>query len=178
MSNQFEIRKAIAGDELSIAKVHIQSWQETYKGILPQNYLDNLPNKMNERTQMWTSAIANPQRWTWVATINTEIVGFTIFGPPRDKDRDGFIELGAIYLLEEYKNMGIGISLLLSGFNFFHSQGYKKSYCWVLKGNSTIKFYEKTGAAFSGQSKFDQIGGETFEELAYDWNSIPISKNG
>ena len=172
MSNQFEIRKAILGDESSIAKVHIRSWQEAYRGLLPQNYLDNLCAKLNERTQMWINAIKNPQRWTWVATIDNEIVGFIIFGPPRDQNRDGFIELGAIYLLEEYKNKKIGISLLMTGFNYFKSQGYDKCYCWVLKGNPTINFYEKTGALFSGQSKFDEIGGEKFQELAYDWSSM------
>lgn len=57
------------------------------------------------------------------------------------------------------------------------SHGYKKSYCWVLKGNPTVRFYEGTGAKFSGHSKTDDIGGETFEELAYEWASIS-SANG
>jgi len=32
------IREAIVGDEAAIAKVHIQSWQESYKGLIPQDY--------------------------------------------------------------------------------------------------------------------------------------------
>lgn len=35
-----KIRLAQPGDEPSIAKVHIQSWQEAYKGLVPQDYLD------------------------------------------------------------------------------------------------------------------------------------------
>lgn len=174
MNTSFKIRKSALGDEHSIAKVHIQAWQEAYKGLLPQSYLDTLPKELNNRTVMWNNAIKNPQRWLWVATVNDEIVGFVVFGPPRDKNREGFIELGAIYLLEKYKGQGIGYSLLTTGFNFMSGLGYNKSYCWVLKGNPTIKFYEKTGGAFSGQSKFDEIGSVKFEELAYDWASLPI----
>ena len=50
--------------------------------------------------------------------------------------------------------------------------GYKKAYCWVLENNPTIKFYEKSGATFSGHTKYDDIGGEQFKELAYDWDSL------
>lgn len=171
---KIQIRKAQLGDELEIAKIHIQSWQEAYKKLIPQSYLDNLSNELNERTQMWSRILTNPQRWAWVATVSNQIVGFILFGPPRDKDRDGFIELGAIYLLQSHKGMGIGFSLLTTGFEFMSSLGYKKSYCWVLEGNPTINFYKKSGAAFSGHIKTDEIGGQQFNELAYEWASTPF----
>lgn len=167
----FGVRRAQHGDEERIAKVHIQAWQEAYKNLVPQNYLDELPKELKGRTEMWVKILANPQRWAWVATVSDQIVGFILFGLPRDKNRDGFIELGAIYLLENYKGSGVGFSLLSTGFNFMSGVGYEKAYCWVLENNPTIKFYERNGAIFSGQTKFDEIGGQEFKELAYDWRS-------
>lgn len=169
-----KIRAANQGDVPAIAKVHIQSWQEAYKDLIPEDYLDNLDSKLNERVEMWNHILANPKRWAWVAEGSNGIVGFVLFGPPRDPDREDHIELGAIYLLESEQNKGIGFSLLSAGFNKMKSLGYKKAYCWVLEGNPTIKFYERSGAKFSNQVKQDEIGGQIFNELAYEWDSLNI----
>lgn len=172
IKNKLIIRRAKSGDEEGLAKVHIQSWQETYKNIVPQEYLDTLPNELPERIQNWSKTILNSQRWLWVAAIDDQIIGFVLFGLPRDENKIGYIELGAIYLLEKFKGLGIGFSLLNEGFNFISAFGYKKSYCWVIEGNPTINFYEKTGAKFSGDIKTDEIGGQQFNELAYEWITI------
>lgn len=168
------IRPAKPGDEKQLAQVHIQSWQEAYRGLIPQEYLDNLKSELDERTKMWTNIMGNPKRWAWVAEGPNGIVGFSLFGPPRDSGKENHIELGAIYLLASEKNKGIGFSLLSAGFNKMRDLGYKKAYCWVLENNPTIKFYERSGAKFSGQIKQDEIGGKNFNELAYEWNSLNI----
>lgn len=172
--NQTIIRTATSGDENQLAQVHIQSWQETYKGLVPQEYLDQLPSEIEDRIKMWKSILVNPQRWAWVAENSQGIVGFALFGPPRDPDKEGFIELGAIYLLASEKGKGIGFSLLSAGFNKMKDLGYRRSYCWVLENNPTIKFYERSGASYTGQVKKDEIGGRKLNELTYQWDSLNI----
>lgn len=169
-----KIRPAASGDESALARVHVQSWQEAYHGLIPQDYLDQLPSSIEKRTNNWKSTLANPERWTWVAEGSQGIVGFVLFGTPRDENREGYVELGAIYLLASEKGKGIGFSLLSAGFNKMRDLGYKKSYFWVLENNPTIKFYERSGARFSGHTKDDEIGGKQFKELAYDWHSLNI----
>jgi RimJ/RimL family protein N-acetyltransferase len=168
------IRRAAIGDEVAIAQVHIQSWQEAYKDLIPQEYLDQLPSKIEDRIKMWKSILINPQRWAFVAEGRKGIVGFVLFGPPRDENRGGFIELGAIYILVSEKGCGMGFALLSEGFNLMKELGYKRAYCWVLENNPTIKFYERTGAKFSGHSKEDEIGAKKFNELAYEWDSLNL----
>lgn len=172
-----KIRIAQPGDEPSIAKVHIQAWQEAYKGLLPQDYLDQLSSELGERIDMWKRIMINPKRWAWVAEGSQGTVGFALFGPPRDQNREGYIELGAIYLLASEKGNGIGFALLSAGFNKMKDLGYKKAYCWVLENNPTIKFYERSGAQFSNQVKEDDIGGKNFKELAYEWNDLNLKKS-
>ena len=168
------IRPATQGDEHQIARVHILSWQEAYQGLIPQHYLDELPSEMEGRVKMWKSILSNPKRWTWVAESHQGIVGFILFGPPRDPGMDEFIELGAIYLLASEKGKAIGYALLSAGFMKMRNLGYKRAYCWVLENNPTIKFYDRTGAKYSGQKKEDNIGGKELNELAYQWNSLEL----
>lgn len=91
----FKIRRPIPGEELQIAQVHIQSWQEAYRDLLPKSYLAQLPSELEERHQMWLNILKNPKRWAWVAEVGGKIVGFSLFGPPRDSNRENYIELGA-----------------------------------------------------------------------------------
>jgi GNAT superfamily N-acetyltransferase len=172
--NTAKIRKAQIGDESSLAQVHIKSWQETYKGLIADEYLDSLTNDLDQRTQSWINTLQNGDRWTWVATVNNKIVGFALFGHPRDPQRENFIELGAIYLLNSEQGKGIGFALVKNGFEEMIKLGFKKAYCWVLEGNPTIQFYIRTGANFCHQIKKDQIGNKTYNELCYEWDSLRI----
>lgn len=44
------IRKANRDDAPGIAKVHVDSWRTTYKGIIPQSFLDEL--SYEQRTKL------------------------------------------------------------------------------------------------------------------------------
>jgi len=124
---------------------------------------------------MWRKSLSNPERYTWVAENKKGIVGFALFGPPRDENREEYIELGAIYLLASEKGKKIGYSLLSTGFSHMRNLNYKKAYCWVLENNPTIKFYERTKAKFSTLIKQDEIAGSKYNELAYEWDYLVIS---
>ena len=80
------IRKATEGDAAGIANVHINSWRESYKNILPKEYLRELPLEFNERYELWlevTAVKTHP-----VCVVEHEkfgIVGFTSGGEARDE---------------------------------------------------------------------------------------------
>ena len=42
----FIFRKAQLGDQEGIAKVHIASWLETYRGLIADSYLDQLNSSL------------------------------------------------------------------------------------------------------------------------------------
>lgn len=172
MNSTTRIRTASPSDAEQLARVHIQAWQEAYTGIVPQSYLDQLPLKLAERIDMWNLILANPQRWCWVAENPEGLVGFVLFGPPREPNYETYIELGAIYLLAAQHGQKIGYSLLTTGFCKMHELGYKKSYCWAIENNPTIKFYLRTGAKFNSQVKQAEIGGKVLNEQAFAWDSL------
>ena len=44
-----QIRRAKLDDAPGIAKVHVESWRTTYKGIIPNDFLNNLSYEAKNR---------------------------------------------------------------------------------------------------------------------------------
>lgn len=169
------IRPAKPKDAAEIANVHVHSWREAYRGLLPQTYLDELPTTFKRRVELWKRLTVEDTQAVFVADAPCGIVGFACFGQSRDKALVDHGELSAIYLLEKFQGQGLGAALLQLGMDKLQSWEFTKAYCWVLDSNPTIRFYEKSGAVFNGMEKTEEIGGQTVTELAYVWNRIQSS---
>ena len=166
------VRRAIIEDAAEIANVHVNSWREAYKNLLPQDFLDELPLSFKSRMNMWRQVASESNKHLFVAETKNGIVGFSVFEPARDSSVVGYGEVGAIYLLEKFKGKKIGAALLKVGMNELIKMHYSKAYCWVLEGNPTIKFYESSGAVYNGMEKSVVIGGKKVKELAYEWRDL------
>lgn len=169
------IRLAKAGDAPGIANVHLNSWRETYSALLPKEYIDRLPLSFKRRMETWSGFIdsGSDAHALWVAEdADLGIVGFCIAAQPRDSHFEDHGELGAIYLLQAFHGTGTGYQLLKAGLGSLVKMGFGKAYCWVLEGNPTIRFYERSGAKPTGIQKPDEIGGKSVQELAYAWPSL------
>ncbi|MDZ4121473.1 MAG: hypothetical protein U1C33_03580, partial [Candidatus Cloacimonadaceae bacterium] len=80
LSTSIIIRAAKASDAAAIAAVHIQSWLETYPGIMPKKRLDAL--NLESCTRNWESAIHRCDI-ILVAELEDRIVGFVAGGKNR-----------------------------------------------------------------------------------------------
>lgn len=165
------IREAKIDDALAIAKVHVLSWQETYKGIIPDSYLQNL--SIPKRQEMWVSILGQNKNasLTFVAQKQGEVIGFVNGGKAREEKLGLDGELYAIYLLKKDQGRGKGQQLFLRLIESFKNQSYKNMYLWVLRDNPTISFYQKRGGLCEGQ-KEEEIGGKKLIEDLYVWNEI------
>lgn len=63
------IRKARLKDAEGIARVHVDSWRTTYRGIIPDDYLNGL--SYEQRTELWKNNIGKKGNYVLVAE-NTE----------------------------------------------------------------------------------------------------------
>ena len=195
MTLPFTIRKATLQDARAIAKVHVQSWQETYRGHLADHVLDRL--SVESRTIMWTDAIntaRNTAKTTNVATnliignvengvssqlfvaeIEGEIVAFASAGMLRheDQDLDTSIEteLYAIYCLNKFQGLGIGKALLEPIVEMFLDRGFHKMLVWVLTTNPSKHFYMHLGASYFSEKEL-VIANDSYQEQAYVWTSL------
>ena len=166
------IRQAIPADAAAIARVHVASWQSTYAGILPGDFLANL--SVPERQLMWRGALADETggRFVWVAEESQgKIIGFAAAGPERSGKYACDGELYALYLLQEYQGRGIGRELVRAVADRLQEAGMASMLVWVLAQNPACGFYKALG----GRREYVQeieIGGEVYQEVGYGWSDL------
>lgn len=165
-------------DVPGIAKVHVDVWNSTYTGIVPQEFLDS--RTYENKIPQWQRIVgeAKPRSHVYVAVTETdEVVGFTSGGANRDATYPFDGELYAIYLLKSYQDTGTGRRLFDATTNQLVADGFKSMMVWVLDENSTRGFYEKMGGMSCGE-KMEDIGGKPLKELGYAWKELIPSLKG
>jgi GNAT superfamily N-acetyltransferase len=166
-----DIRAAAIADAPAIARVHVDSWRTTYKGIVPNDHLANL--SYEERESMWRGVIENeaaPQR-VFIAEDNGGVIGFAACGPERTHNPTYTGELYAIYLFQQHQRRGIGRELTRAVADYLLEQGHSGMLVWVLEQNPSRRFYEALGGE-EVERKTIPIGGVNLSEVAYGWRDI------
>lgn len=107
------IRLAAPQDARGIAQVHVQSWRETYAGLMSAAFLERMTDEaaQQRREQSWRQTIESRRETVYVAEQGGEVVAFASGGDPRD--HPGYdSELMALYSLKRVHGQGIGKALL------------------------------------------------------------------
>jgi GNAT superfamily N-acetyltransferase len=167
-----KIRLAKVDDAPAISRVHIDSWRTSYKGIVPDQVLDNLDYVRNNIR--WREMLSNlgEMKCFFVAEDDDgRIIGFAIGGPNRDENTGFNGELYAIYLLLECQGKGIGKKLVSKVAAWLANRRYDSMLVWVLEKNPAKYFYESLGAKPVGRKSII-IGDASLDELSYGWPDI------
>ena len=158
-----DIRHITENDDYSaIRSIYEQSWKYAYKGIIPQDYLDNIPKTK------WGGNILKNGRTEIGAFIDGKIVGTASFCPSRWEKFNSCGEVVTIYLLPEYMGKGIGTMLMNACVQELQLLGFTTIILWVLEDNYSARhFYEKYGFICTGDYMADVIGGKELREVMY-----------
>lgn len=161
-----KIRKATLNDIKDISRIHALSWKSAYKGIISQQYLDDL------QEDFWVSAF---QFWIEGNYLTVQIIlddqkpiGCISYGKSRDDKLPDWGEIVSIYLLPEYFATGNGQRLFDAALSELKESGYKNIFLWVLKENHRArKFYEKNGFQCSQDECTFEIMGRKYIDIRY-----------
>ena len=158
-----DIRHITENDDYSaIRNIYEQSWKFAYKGIIPQDYLDNIPKTK------WGGNILKNGRTEIGAFIDGKIVGTASFCPSRWEKFSSCGEVVTIYLLPEYMGRGIGTKLMDACVQELQLLGFTTIILWVLEDNHRARyFYEKYGYICTDDYMDDVIGGKKLREVMY-----------
>ena len=161
-----EIRRFRETDDIdAISRIYALSWKKAYRGIIPDDYLDSIPE-----TRWSARLLPKPDRIV-LAVLDEEIVGVSTFETARDEAMDGWGEVISLYLLPSHYGEGIGTKLFKAVINELVLEGYSNIYLWVLEKNTGARnFYEKNGFVFNGDVNADNIGGRAVNEVKYVLN--------
>lgn len=170
MTDALTILDANPSDAERIAAIHVASWQATYRGSMPETYLDAL--SVEQRLPMWAQAIETASAGVriWVASRGGEIVGFCSVGPPLSATEGlaGSLVLHTIYLDPNCQRQGIGRALLRHAEREAAGMGAATIGLWVLEANDAARrFYEAAGWTDDGIAKQDEVWGQTVREVRY-----------
>lgn len=164
------VRSATAADIPGIARVHVDAWRSTYRGIVPQAFLDGLSYRGRET--LWRRVLTGSagDHGVFVADAGgAGVVGFADGARAQDAAYQG--ELMAIYILEKFQKRGLGRDLTLRVIDWLRNHGIRSMRLWVLADNPACRFYEALGGRRI-EAKRIEIGGADLEEVAYGWPDI------
>jgi ribosomal protein S18 acetylase RimI-like enzyme len=163
------LRRAHESDARAVAEVHVRTWQQAYRDLLPTAYLNSLSVEARER--FWASelSVLPADRSLWLAEASGEVVGFASVGPSSDEVTSPSTgEIYAIYVLPECWDRGVGRSLLAHAMRDLVEHGYDTATLWVLESNERARrFYEQAGWRTDGARKLDRIGDQEVSEVRY-----------
>jgi len=158
-----EIKKVTKKDDFkAIGNIYSSSWKTAYKGIVPQEYLDDLSG------DKWSPVLANIHNDAFIIMDGEKYVGTSSICAARDSSMEGWGEIISIYLLPEYFGKGYSQPLFDCAINALRNAGYTRVYLWVLEENIRARrFYEKNGFCHNGDSDQITIAGKELTEFRY-----------
>jgi ribosomal protein S18 acetylase RimI-like enzyme len=154
--DQTVVREAVASDAEGIARVHVDSWRETYSGVLADRFFTE--EAFERRLRFWSSYLSGqPRRGRMAVALKSEkVIGFANAGDAVGPDAEHGVpparpvHLFSIYLRAADHGAGTGQALLDA------VVGDEPAQLWVLRGNDrAIAFYQRNGFIFDGSEYAD-----------------------
>jgi L-amino acid N-acyltransferase YncA len=159
---KFHIREAHEGDIPPLARLHVETFNETHRGGRPGGPSYEL------RERQWRQAFeSNDGSWFCfvVEDDGGELVGFAK-GTPHDGGVPGYTgELNKIYLLQRVQARGLGRLLLCTVARRFLQRGVTSMLLFGDAANPSNGFYERLGAERLHSDRGEFHGGYGWRDL-------------
>jgi ribosomal protein S18 acetylase RimI-like enzyme len=163
------IREARAEDLAPIAALRIDNWQTTYKGLLPQLFLEGL--NCEKETQYWVNFSQTKNHSVFVAIDEHEnLLGYVGIKPFDESYTIG--EIYALHTASAFRGTGAGKALIHHAATQFKTKEINEMRLWVVKGNDkAVAIYEHLGAEIY-TSQVEKIDGVDVPEMGMIWTDL------
>ncbi|CUI27300.1 TDP-fucosamine acetyltransferase [Achromobacter xylosoxidans] len=152
------LRQATARDADAIAAMHAASWAATYRGLLPDGFLD--AGLADDRMVHWQDRMRESNldaRAVFIAEQDGQPIGFVCV--QQEHDHPGEVLLDNLHVLPPYQGTGAGKLMVARAEAWARARGAARLYLYALEGNTrAIAFYERQGWQYTG-IEIDRIGG-------------------
>jgi len=163
------VRPARVEDAAAIAAVHVASWRQAYRGMLPEAHLDSLSALEKETTTR--NLLRTPPSLHYrllVLDRGGEILGFAATGPASGDSDEATGEIYAIYLRPASWGLGLGRLLMAQAQAALLEDGFREAMLWVLERNIRArKFYDAGAWRETGETRTQWHGGIAIREVRY-----------
>ncbi len=164
------LRTAHATDVNAIARLHTESWLNTYRGMLSDEYLDD--NLLAERQRVWSEYFAVPPDSTYLVVVEEgdAIIGFACAIGADDLEYGTL--LSNLHVQRACQGRGIG-ALLMAAVAEWTVAAHPTVglYLWALDANiGARQFYRHLGGVESGTRWWTPPAGPAVPECRYVWS--------
>ena len=151
-----ELKKAGADDALLLARTRQLVWQETYRGIYPDDMLDAYDLDAYARKDR--ERLENPKHYYYLYMEGEHCVGYFSFGPYLyGSYKDFELCLNNLYIRSGYKGLGLGKRAFAVVRQFCHEQGISKFFCGCNIHNiPAVAFYRHMGGIQGDSPEFHE----------------------
>ena len=170
------VRPARPADAPAIAAVHVAAWRSAYAGILSAPYLAGL--SVARQAAYYASVIRSGAGVHVACTPGSgnapRVVGFAtghLAIPSRGGDALGDGEIDTLYVLDDFRDNGIGRALMGASAKHLSRAGCRSAFLWVLADNPSRWFYRRLHGrpVLEGHTL---VAGQTVAQTAYAWSPI------
>jgi ribosomal protein S18 acetylase RimI-like enzyme len=168
----FVVFPAGPSDAEDLARVHVASWRETYRGLLSDAFLA----RMSEPgfTRRFRRDLSEPKGVILAAADRYGLVGYTQGGASR-RGIAGEAEIATLYILRQAQGQGLGGRLMTETARALAAQGATSLMISVLRDNIRARgFYEHLGGEPEAARQEPGPGGRLLYEVAYRWRDIAM----
>jgi len=171
--DQVLFRPATPADAGAIAALHTASWQATYRGMMPDAYLDG--PIAAERVNLWLARFSPPgldRLGVWLAEVGGIPAGFACI--LLDEEPGWGACLDNLHVLPAYRSRGLGRRLFRLATEWVRAvePGWPV-YLWVFAANTEARrFYDALGGRIVEEHAKEVLPGITVPSLRYVWYDL------
>jgi ribosomal protein S18 acetylase RimI-like enzyme len=167
----FVVFPAGPSDAEELARVHVASWRETYRGLLADAFLARMSEPGFARR--FRRSLTTPGTdVTLAAADRYSLVGYAQGGTSR-RGVAGEAEIATLYVLRQAQGRGLGEQLMVETARALVAQGATSLMISVLRDNIRARgFYEHLGGEAEAARQEPGPGGRLLYEVAYRWADI------
>jgi L-amino acid N-acyltransferase YncA len=176
MGGTITIRKARPADAEAVARIYVESWRDTYPGVLPARLT---AMTVAGQTARWRNAISIAARESVLVAEDARgnVLGMTSLGRARDTGLGFDAEIYTLYVHPYVTGRGVGRALLAGAFMALAHKGHESCMIWAHARNPARFFYEAMGGTLVAERTTAMMG-TPVPEVGYGWNALVVSEAG
>jgi len=148
------IRRAVSSDAETVGRIHVESWNVAYRGIMPDDVIAR--TDLPYRTAFWAERIADPEWPVFLIEEAGQGVAFCQMISTKDSDDDAtrIGHITSLHVLRHLRGRGYGRTLIDHVCAEFQRRGFMEVTLWVLEANRAARrFYERHGFHLDGGTR-------------------------
>lgn len=164
-----DFRQATLEDLPRVAAVHVESWQRSFAGIAPDDFLRSM--SVEKRLAAYSERQQNEDYVMMVAEHPSEgVIGFADFGTPKLSGSFD-AQIFSFYFLPEYQRKGLGTRLFRRCTRRMAKSGARSLCLDSLAVSPYRSFYDKMCGKIVARDAH-KLGDKNFETVIYGWDDI------